>query len=677
MPSVTKTGTAGTQKHWFTDFGKWINYTGGRANFIAWIAKLLTIGLGPNWTTHPTEDLVESLFNHDQHGEQFSEVIQTETDLNELVTLINSAMSQTKPHDKRKRKPNHKRQEFELSHLSRCQRRNYLKRDHRRRVHFAKQKRKRKLACARAHKLRTNKKGAIRIGSWNTRGMGARYGTDYSGKINAIASVIADRKWNAALLTDLKFKEDGFSELPVGGATWLLIHEGKVGIALDPHLAHRWRKGGSLIYRARGTDIKDRMIGISIPNKGWKPGLLLVSIYAPLTNRSSLALRDNFREQLSLLLDKASGRVTPILAGDFNGEVGPTKDKLWTQVLGPFGDSRRTKGGEELLNFCEQEGLVVANTFSSQKHKATWYHNRWGTAHALDHFLVRARDKRWAKKVNTVHFSSTCAGPNTPSIGRPPPYSSASWLAYTDHNPIEMDWTIGKDWTKDTPPGTKLAARPDVFRLLGSSEEAKKLRIEYADLVTKALHDLEGVSLDWDAVAATMKSCAFKILGPTPPRNPLPWLQGKESELQALRNAVHQAEEKLRKARANKQSDCQQLLTERRQTSKTLLSQKKIWEAKWWDDLADKAQTAGDNNDEFTFWQVCKTLGFRETRKFHQVVKRTVADPEEDREAWKDFLSSIQKEAGEVSSSVWDLIPVVPQPHTDLANPPTWKEYQI
>ena len=164
-----------------------------------------------------------------------------------------------------------------LSFHTRCQRRNYLKRDHRRRVHVAKQKRKRKLACARAHKLCTNKKGAIRIGSWNTRGMGARYGTDYSGKINAIASVIADRKWNAALLTDLKFKEDGFSELPVGGATWLLIHEGKVGIALDPHLAHKWRQG-------------DRIIGISIPDKGWKPGLLLVSIYAPLTNRSSLAL---------------------------------------------------------------------------------------------------------------------------------------------------------------------------------------------------------------------------------------------------------------------------------------------------------------------------------------------------------------------------------------------------
>ena len=218
-----------------------------------------------------------------------------------------------------------------------------------------------------------------------------------------------------------------------------MIHEGKVGIALDPHFAQQWKQGGALIHRVRGTDIKDRMIGISIPNKGWKPGLFLVSVYAPLSGRSLLEHRDNFREQLSLLLDMSSKRLTPILAGDFNGEVGPTKDKLWPHVLGPFGDSRRTKGGEELLHFCEQEGLIVANTFSPQQRKATWFHNRWGTEHALDHFLVRARDKRWAKKVNTLHFSSNSTS-HTYSLGRPEYYCNASWLAYTDHNPIEMEW---------------------------------------------------------------------------------------------------------------------------------------------------------------------------------------------------------------------------------------------
>eukprot|EP00435_Cladocopium_sp_Y103_P048876 s395_g14.t1 len=206
-----------------------------------------------------------------------------------------------------------------------------------------------------------------------------------------------------------------------------------------------------------------------------------------------------------------------------------------------------------------------------------------------------------------------------------------------------MEWTIGKDWTRDTPPESKLADRPDVLRFLGSSNEAKRLREEYAALVTTALQDLEGVALDWDTVAGTMKPCALRILGPTPPRHHLPWLSGKERDLKALSTAVHLAEEKLRQARVNNQPDCQALVEARRTASKALLSQKKTWEAKWWDDLAEQAQAAGDNNDEFSFWQVCKTLGFRETRRFHQVAKRTVADPEKDREAWKDLLSSIQK----------------------------------
>ena len=51
------------------------------------------------------------------------------------------------------------------------------------------------------------------------------------------------------------------------------------------------------------------------------------------------------------MLDKTSGRLKPILGGDFNGEVGAGYDKLWRHVLGPYGDHRRTRGGDELLVF--------------------------------------------------------------------------------------------------------------------------------------------------------------------------------------------------------------------------------------------------------------------------------------------------------------------------------------
>ena len=149
-----------------------------------------------------------------------------------------------------------------------------------------------------------------------------------------------------------------------------------------------------------------------------------------------------------------------------------------------------------------------------------------------------------------------------------------------------LKWSgIGKDWTIEAQSRSKLADRPDVLRFLGSSDEAYKLRQEYAGLVMKALEDLEGVSMDWDTVAATMKSCAFKVLGPTPTRRSLPWLQGKGISC------------------LNRTSDCRILLNECRKASKDLLSAKRRWEAQWWDDLAEKAQSASDNHDEFSFWQ--------------------------------------------------------------------------
>ena len=579
----------------------------------------------------------------------------------ELEQLITKAKQMGRPPKKRKLGNRGNRQGDLLQHLSRCQRRNVFKQKTRFLTRKRKQKPQKRRACRQADTMTTTKKGYIRIGTWNTRGFGAQYGKDPEGKLRCIAAVVAERRWNVALLTDLRFPENGCREFKVGSSTWLLIHEGRVGVALDPFFAHRWRGSGSTMYKAKGEDIHNRMIGVSIPGTGWKPGLLLIPIYAPLTGRTQLSHKDNFRDQLSRLLDSAFTRLKPILGGDFNGEVGAAKDRLWKHVLGPYGDHRRTKGGEELLQFCEQEGLVVANSFTQQTCKATWFHNRWGTAHALDHFLIQHGDRKWVRRTLTLNFSHHPAPASTPKIGRPDYFTAASWLAYTDHNPVELELSLGKDWKAEADKRNQASQRPDVFRMMGSSPEAKSLRQQYTDSVTDALTNLEGVHLDWDAAAAVMKSCALATLGPTPPRSPFPWLKGKEVDLKRLQDAVHTTENTLAHARKNHRPDVNALLDKRRQTSKTLLAHKRRWEAEWWDDwddLADTAQKAGDQRDELTFWSVCKTLGFRDTRTvFHRCSSRTVANPELDREAWKDFPNGIQTGKGEIDPSVWEHIP--------------------
>ena len=257
--------------------------------------------------------------------------------------------------------------------------------------------------------------------------------------------LIYDRKWSAALLTDLRFPESGCCDIQVHGSNWLLVHEGRVGVALSPFLAARWRAGGSITVRSQGWYDGIRAFGLALPAEGWRPGFLLVPVYAPLVRNTTLEQRDSFREQLSNILDHSSSRRRLIVGGDFNGEVGATKDGEWKHIMGPFGDSRRTKGGEELLQFCEQEQLAIANTYTRQKHKATWFHSRWGTAHALDHFLVRTFDRRWVATVTAIHFASSQQHTCRSKFGRPSEFSSAPWLQCTDHDPVELSFRTGKD----------------------------------------------------------------------------------------------------------------------------------------------------------------------------------------------------------------------------------------
>ncbi|CAE7493888.1 unnamed protein product [Symbiodinium sp. CCMP2592] len=467
------------------------------------------------------------------------------------------------------------------------------------------------------------------VGVWRGRRKRQRRTT-----VEAIMRLVAERQWSCALLTDLRFPEDGFREVMVGGASWLLIHE------------------------------------------GWKPGFLLVPVYAPLVSKTQLEEREAFREQLSLILDHSSSRRRLVVGGDFNGEVGPTKDSSWRHVLGPYGDDRRTRGGEELLQFCEQEHLVVAGSFTPQRHKATWYHNRFGTAHTLDHFLVRGVDKKWIKSVFNVHFAANQRCSKTSRQGRPRKFSSAPWLEHTDHDPVELIIRVGKDWAGEAQRRRERAPRPDVLRFLGCSEEAAALRREYANVVSEELERVSGQFLDWDLVAEVMRKSAFQVVGPTPPRHRKPWLQGKESELLELETAVHVAEENLREARRQGSSQVDSLLDIRRRFSADLRSAKRRWEACWWSDLAVRANRAGEEGDDYAFWQVCRQLGFRESCRAYGGSLRTCGDAVREREAWKDFLHNIQSGEGEVSEEVWDFIPPATAEISVLGEEPTRQEFR-
>ena len=172
--------------------GKWINYKGGRPACIAWIARIFATQLGPDWRKSATDVLVSFLLEEQDYGSQFNEVLQQEADIQELEFLIDEARTYKKPILKRKFcESQDSYTKWQATGHTRCQRRNFMKRLHRHNLQRSNRKRKRKIACARAAAVKTTSKGNIKIGSWNARGMGAPFGRDCSGKIQAITAVIA------------------------------------------------------------------------------------------------------------------------------------------------------------------------------------------------------------------------------------------------------------------------------------------------------------------------------------------------------------------------------------------------------------------------------------------------------------------------------------------------------
>ena len=69
------------------------------------------------------------------------------------------------------------------------------------------------------------------------------------------------------------------------------------------------------------------------------------------------ALCDIIKE---ILEENGKGDTNTILIGDWNSVV---VDESYRNIVGPHGLGRKNHRGQMLINFCERNGLIVANTW--------------------------------------------------------------------------------------------------------------------------------------------------------------------------------------------------------------------------------------------------------------------------------------------------------------------------
>ena len=116
-----------------------------------------------------------------------------------------------------------------------------------------------------------------------------------------------------------------------------------------------------------GCNLKnDRMISVRFQGKPFN--ITVVQIYAPTSNTEEAEV-EWFYEDLQDLLELIPLKGVLFIIGDWNAKVGSQETP---GVTGKFGLGMRNEAGQRLIEFCQENALVIANTLF-QQHKKRLY----------------------------------------------------------------------------------------------------------------------------------------------------------------------------------------------------------------------------------------------------------------------------------------------------------------
>ena len=122
-----------------------------------------------------------------------------------------------------------------------------------------------------------------------------------------------------------------------------------------------------------GCSLKNhRMISVHLQGKPFS--ITVIQVYAPTSNAEEAEV-GWFYEDLQDLLELTLQKDVLFIIGDWNAKVGSQETP---GVTGKFGLGMWNEAGQRLIEFCQKNGLVIANTLS-QQHKRSLHMDitRW------------------------------------------------------------------------------------------------------------------------------------------------------------------------------------------------------------------------------------------------------------------------------------------------------------
>ena len=107
---------------------------------------------------------------------------------------------------------------------------------------------------------------------------------------------------------------------------------------------------------------------ISVRFQGKTFNITVIQVYAPTSNAEEAEV-ERFYEDLQDLLELTPKKDVLFIIGDWNAKVGSEETP---GVTGKFGLGMQNEAGQRLIEFCQENALVIVNTLF-QQHKRRLY----------------------------------------------------------------------------------------------------------------------------------------------------------------------------------------------------------------------------------------------------------------------------------------------------------------
>ena len=366
-----------------------------------------------------------------------------------------------------------------------------------------------------------------------------------------------------------------------------------------------------------------------------------------------------------------------MVGGDFSADVAANSHTDWPRVVGRNGSLRTSQGGRDLLSWCTRNGMLVMDTFFDQplNKRFTWWHPAHGTGHIIDHFLTKGNCFRFIDNARTVHagrrgnagepLGRSGRGHRGRAGRRGAPGGSVHWDDFTDHLPVEMHchfWPTQDRTTSRPENGAENIVLPQVEKLAVPGREAKELRKKWHELLQARIRDTKANKgyLGWEDLTTMCLETSKEVLGPRRAAGRRPHLKGHEAENTQLDMDVAKALTRVRDFRedtlprdANRQQELLQAQQHSRQVRKRRRKTRLRWKWEWVDRVTESLNQANQRGSTKEVYRLVKLLGVRHEVSTLRGFQATVADPEQEREEWKEHFRKLQEGREIAQETVW------------------------